>query len=334
MTIRRVACLPLALAIVVGCDAPAGGRWPRQGVGDQGDANPPATVVTAGDLRLLASVERETYLVGEPVYLILRLENTGRQARLVFGSLDPSDGAVEIVVSGRDTREQRFVPLVEADHDDSIMVELVPGRPLGVVAPVFFGANGWTFPAPGAYSLTATYRTSAGDAQSMEVRSAAVNIEVRASGDGSGEFLVGQSTASIEAGKFLTWQAGDHLAAGREHLENLLRRYPRSELTHYVRSAFSRSYATRFMDYRTRQVRPPNCEIALEHLRTVVDGRLPGYVRMQNALTRARCAARAGNGAAARDAIREAREIARELPEYRGIITQMEELERNLGRPR
>ena len=131
MNIPTTAWLPLGLALVVGCDTPAGGRWPREGVADGRKANPPATVVTATNLRLQASVERDAYVVGEPVYLILRLENTGNQAQRVFGSLDPGDGAVEILVTGPDRREQRFVPLVETDQDSSIMVELAPAGSLG-----------------------------------------------------------------------------------------------------------------------------------------------------------------------------------------------------------
>jgi len=333
MRMPKPAWLPLGLALLVGCDTPAGGKWPRQGVADRDKANPPAAVVTATDLRLQASVERDGYVVGEPIYLILRLENAGNQAQRVFGSLDPGDGAVEVLLTGPDGRERRLVPLVETDQDSSIMVELAPGASLGAAASVFFGADGWTFPAPGSHRLTAVYRTPAG-AQVREARSAALELRIGASADGSGEFLADGSAASLEAGKFLTWQAGDHLTAGRDRLENLLTRYPGSDLTHYVRSALSRSHATPFTDYRTREVRPANCELALEHLRTVVAERLPAYLRAQNALIRARCAARGQNTAAARAAIRDARQIAGDLPEYRGILRQIEELERNLATPR
>src|SRR5688500_15257208 len=145
----------MALITLAGCDTPAGGRWPQQGGADRDKAKPPGTVVKSPDLRLQTSVERDSYVLGEPVYLLLRLENTGAQTQRVFGGLDPTDGAVEILVSGGDRREQHFVPLVEADHDESIMVELSPGRPLGAVAPIFFGANGWTFPSTGTYTVTA-----------------------------------------------------------------------------------------------------------------------------------------------------------------------------------
>jgi hypothetical protein len=330
MTIQGLACL-LALAIVAACEAPAGGAWPRQGVADRKEAKPSATAVTASDLRLHASVERDSFLVGEPVYLELRLENTGRQSHRVFGSLDPSDGAVEVLVMDPNGREHHFVPLVETEQDESIMVDLGPSAAVGAVAPVFFGANGWTFPSPGRYGVTAVYRTKARDAQVMEVRSAVLNVEVRASADGAGEFLAGGSPPSLEAGKFLTWQAGDHLTAGRAHLENLLTRYPRSDLTHYALSALSRSEGTRFLDYRSRTVRAPNCELALARLRGVVDERLPGYVRMQNALTRARCAVRARDIAGARAAIGDVRGMAGERPEYQGLVAQATELERSLS---
>ena len=330
MQTRISAWLPLVVALVAACDTPAGGRWPREGVADPDKARPPATVVTAPDLTLRAFVERDTFVVGEPVYLILRLVNTGTAAQRVFGSLDPSDGAVEITISGPEGRAARFAPLVEADHDSSIVVELAAGDSLGAVAPVFFGANGWTFPAPGTYSLTASYRT-AGGGQLRETKAAAVNVHVRANGDGAGEFLVGTGAASLEAGKFLAWQSGDHLTAGREHLTNLLTRYPRSDLAHYVRSALAHSYGTRFMNYQTRAVRPPDCQLALEQLRAVSDDRLPGFLRLRNAMTRARCAVRGGDGAGARREIQQARQVAGTAPEYRAILTQLADLERALG---
>lgn len=326
------AWLPLAVCVLIGCEAPAGGRWPHEGVAEADRANAPATAVTATDLRLTASTELQSYILGEPVYLLLRLENIGDASQRVFGSLDPSDGAVEILVSGAEAREQRFVPLVETDQDSGIMVDLAGADSLGAVAPVFFGANGWTFPTPGTYTLTAIYRTP-GTPQPLESRSAPVSIEVQASADGSGEFLVSEGNASAEAGKFLVWQAGDHLTEGRAHLEALLGRYPRSDLSHYVRSAFARSYGSRFMDYRTRQVRPPNCELALEHLRAIVETRLPPFVRAQNALIRARCAARGQDNAAAAAALQQARQITAGRVEYRGILGLIEELERNLARP-
>jgi hypothetical protein len=331
--IRNRAWLPLAIAFLAGCTTPAGGKWPAEGAADRGKASPPAKVTAAADLRLQASFERDSYLLGEPVYLLLRLENSGAQARRVFGSLNPSDRQLEVIVGGPDKRERRFVPLVEADHDQSIMVQLAPGATLGAVAPVFFGAEGWTFPTPGRYVVTATYRTGAGKGEVVEARSAPVGVEVRSTGDGAGEFLVGTTASSLEAGKFLAWQAGDHLAAGREHLESLIQRYPRSELSHYARSALSRSYGRRFTDYRTRQVRAPDCKLALEYLRLVAEERLPGYVRMQNALTRARCAARAQDNAAARAAIQDAHRLAGDRPEYRGLAAQAQELERTLGKP-
>jgi hypothetical protein len=322
----------LVLAVAASCDTPAGGRWPGERGADPAQAPPAAAVVRAQDLRLDASVEREAYVVGEPVYLILRLENTGTDGRRVFGSLDPSDGAVDVVI-GDATGERVFVPLVEVHHDEGIMVDLVPGQPLGAVTPVFFGGAGWTFPEPGSYQVTAIYRTPGEDGRLLETRSAPVEIVVQRSTDGSGEFLVASSDASFGAGKFLAWQSGDHLAAGQQHLERLLREYPASALTPYVRSAFGHSLGRRFLDYRSREVRPPDCERALAHLGAAVDETLPAYIRIQNALTRARCAARGRDGAAARAAIGAALAAAGERPEYGALRARAVELQQNLNAP-
>jgi hypothetical protein len=118
------------------------------------------------------------------------------------------------------------------------------------------------------------------------------------------------------------------LEAGRRHLEALLERWPRSPLADFVHAAFARSYGRRFADYREQRVREPDCARALEHLRRVAEDRLPEYIRLQNALTRARCAIRDGDRDAALAHIKRAKAIGRNRPEYRGVMPRNDELER------
>ncbi|MCI0353295.1 MAG: hypothetical protein L0Z53_28075, partial [Acidobacteriales bacterium] len=257
-------------------------------------------------------------------------KNSGAQAQRLVGSVDPVDGATEVLITGPDKRQVKFVPLVEADHDEGIFVELAAGDSLGAVVPVFFGANGWTFASPGRYELVAAYHSPGGKGEMKAVKSATLSIEIKASADGSGEFLIGKKDpVSYEAGKFLVWQAGDHLVRGREHLEILISRWQGSPIADYVHSAFARSYGNRFMDYRKRQVRPPDCGKAMEHLGRASDDRLPHYLRLQNGLTRMRCALREGKKESAQAEITKARELAANRPEFRGILRRFDELGRN-----
>lgn len=331
---KPICLLLLCVGFAAGCTTPAGGKWPPRGVVSPRSANPPASAVPAEGLLLQVATERDSYILGEPVYLMLQLNNIGPRPQRVVGSLDPVDGAIEILVRPPDARPIHFVPLVEADHDEGIFVELAPQGSLGGVVPVFFGGNGWTFSSPGEYQLTAVYHSPSGEKMMMEAKSAALTLVIEPSADGAGEFLVGKGQqASNEAGKFLTWQAGDHLIAGRDHLQTVLVRWPESPLIHYVHSAFARSYSNRFADYRTRSIRPPDCARALDHLRQVADDRLPAYLRYQNAMTRARCAWRDGDQKGAQAALDYARGIVGDHPEYRSLRTQLDELEAHLNQP-
>ncbi len=201
MNTRLISALVLIGALLLaGCTAPAGGTWPRSGVMSPGSANPTAQPVPADTLRLTAEFERRLYVVGEPVYLTARLANTGSRPQRVIGSLDPSDGAVDIMVSLPNGEHRHFAPLGEADNDESIFVSLAPGEVLGGIVPIFFGASGWTFAEPGIYTITATYRSPTGLGQIQETGTPAVTIEVQPSVAGN-SLIQDDRQVAVEAGQ-------------------------------------------------------------------------------------------------------------------------------------
>ena len=123
MISNKLLILPVvATAILAGCTAPAGGRWPREGVASISSANSPLQVRPAEGLLLSAAAERTEYLVGEPIYLSLKLQNTGLQSRRVVGSLDPGDRAASVLVTKPGGQQRTFVPLAVVDSDEGIMM--------------------------------------------------------------------------------------------------------------------------------------------------------------------------------------------------------------------
>lgn len=332
---KQLICLAfLVIPFAYGCSTPAGGRWPREGVVSPDEASAPAQIVPGKNLLLSLAVDRNDYFLGELVYVTLLLENTEKEPHTVFGSLDPTDGAVSIIIKKPDGRQTPFAPLGEADNDASILIDLPPSGVLGRKVAVFFDANGWTFTTPGKYELTAVYRWPISQNKFAETISSSVSIEISSSNDGSGEFLIGhQDKPSLEAGKFLTWQAGDHLVEGHAHLETLLERWPKSPLSDFVLSAFARSYSKSFRNYVKGEVRPPDCTLALDHLGRVTGGRLPANLQIQNALTRSRCAAKDRRFSSAARHLQQARRIAGDRPEYLGILRRVQEMEKGIGQP-
>lgn len=324
----RFAGSVLLTAVLTACTTPAGGPLVGRGVVSPDDAKPATQSVPAEHLRLEIVLDREVYALGEPIYLTLRLHNSGSDTLRVIGSLDPTDGAVDVLVEGPGERQETFVPLVEADHDEGIFENLGPGAVLGTVVPIFFGADGWTFDEPGRFEVTAIYKTPGERGRTLRTVSTAIALEVRSSSIGAR--LVGEAQRSLEAGKFLTWQSGDHLEQGRALLEQALEAEDQSPLSDYIHSAFARSLGEPFADYRAGRVRPPDCQQALNRLVQVTNDRLHVYVRMQNAVIRAKCAFRTNDREAAGRYLKEARGMAEGKPEYRGLLLRIDELQGRL----
>lgn len=311
-------------AALTACTTPAGGPLLRRGVVPPGRAEPPSQPMPTEDLDLQIALGGDSYSLGEPVYLTLRLRNTGSESLRVFGSLDPTDGATEVLVRLAGAPWSSFVPLVEVDNDDGIFTSLDVGEVLGNVAAIFFGAPGWTFAEPGDYQVKAIFQTSGSDGRTLQVTSPTLELEIRPSA--AGTLLVGSDLASVEAGKFLTWRAGDHLEAGQALLRQVLETDERSPLSDHIHSAFAHSQGEAFSDYRQGRVRAPDCDRAIAHLDAVVSDRLPEHVRLENTIMRGKCASRHGAPGAARRYFDEAREMARGKPEYRGTRARIDRL--------
>ena len=331
MTFRHIPALAAIAALAVAaCTAPVGGPWPREGVVSPSSANRPVQVVQADALRLSVDSERRLYVVGEPVYVTLRLSNSGARSQRVIGSLDPSDGAVDIYVTGPDGRRRDFVPLTEADNGEGIFVDLAPGETIGGIVPVFYGGTGWTFTEPGAYAVTATFQSPDGQGRFQESAAPALTVEIRESAAGAG-LIGGDQAVASEAGKFLTWQSGDHLGRGQEALRTLASRTPDSPIAAYAHAAFARSFGEPFANYRTQQVRPADCRQALRSLALVDDSRIVDNVRFQLAIVEARCAANGNDINTAVRRVEDARNIAGNRPEFRGLLNRLRPLQEYLG---
>ncbi len=327
-------CLILVALVtlaVSGCTTPVGGRWPAKGVVSPSDAPPAATGVHDDKLVISVIPERSHYLVGEPVYVAIRLRNSGDRVEWVIDSLYPEDGGVELVITGPDGRAVPFVPYGEADHDTESNTSLSPAQTIGNMVPIFFGGNGWTFREPGTYRIVAYFQLAAEKGKVRESKSAPATIEIVSSSQGTA--LVAEAApVSQEVGKFLLWQAGDHLEKGQARLHALLDREPDSPLTSYARFALGRSLSEPFMDYRRKTVRAPDCAAALAHFSKVNNQHVTDYVRVQLAIAKGRCAAFEKDRKSAIPYFSAAQEIMADRPEYRSIKTRVADHVKHLAR--
>lgn len=326
---RFLALALIAPTFLVGCTAPNGGAWPRQGVVSPSDARPAAQVVAAEGLTVSIATERTDFQIGEPIYLTLVLENSGQQSRRVVGSLDPIDGAVSIQIAAPDGKRWTFGPLAVADNDESIFQQLEPGTRIGGIVPIFFGAKGWTFTEPGQYVLTVRYQTPDIEGRVGETRSKPLNIDIHSSSVGD-DLVGGDHQASVETGKFLTWQAGDHLLKGLGRLRTLMEKSSDSPLSSYAHAAFGHSLGEPFANYLEGKVRPKNCDLAMSHIESVVSTHVPDYIRLQNSITGASCALSRQDWRGAKRYLDQAKEFSGDRVEYRGIMERVLKFERYL----
>lgn len=330
MLANRLFALALIVPVfLVGCTTPNGGTWPRQGMISPSDARPVAQVVANEGLAVSMVTQGTEFQIGEPVYLALTLENIGQQSRRVIGSLDPIDGAISIQIAAPDGKRWKFVPLVEADSDEGIFQQLDAGKRIGGIVPIFFGAKGWTFTEPGQYIVTVRYQTPDLRGSVGETRSEPLTIDIHSSSVGD-ELVGGDHQTSVETGKFLTWQAGDHLVKGQDRLRTLMEKSSDSPLSSYAHAAFGHSLGEPFANYLKGKVRPRNCDLAMSHIESVVSTHVPDYIRLQNSITGASCALSSQNWRNAQSFLDRAREISGDRAEYRGIMKRVLKFERYL----
>lgn len=322
---RTALALALSAAILAACTAPAGGPWPREGVADIASAVRPATLAPGTGLTIAIAPMKPVVELGEPVYVAVRVTNSGAEPRHVAGYLTPGDGLVDIVIEGPGGRRE-FRPLGESDFGADAGVTLAPGETRADVAAVFFGADGWTFGAPGSYRLGAELLVPDGQGRFAVFRAEPVALEVIDVPAGRA-FLAAEGVPAAEAGKYLLWRSGDHLVAGLGHLGAVAERHPGSAVAAYYRAARINALSEPFANYLKGEVRPADCRAAAAVPDAGLAEILPENLIVDAALDRARCKAGQGDRRGALSDLKDARARASERPELAELARRAAEME-------
>lgn len=321
----------LGAMVTAGCQsAPASATGQRNGMleEEQQQARDP---IDQSGLTLALSSTKRSYVLGEPVYVSVELRNDGDQPFEIFPYLEPGEGVMSVDVTKPDGSRFRFLPMGEADSDADL-ISIEPGESHGTVFQVFFGGAGWTFGEPGRYTLHAIYQKHGGSSRAV-IMAEPIEISIGTDEIEVGRYLLsGDEDVLLETGKFLVWQAGDHLRKGQARLLNLVDRAPDSIVATYAEFAMGKSLSDNFSDYSVNRVRPADCDAAERHFDNVDLVILPDNLKIQLHLARARCALRSRRPDDARERLTEAQAISRDRPEYWFLAGQYERLERAIGR--
>ena len=311
---------------LTGCTINPSGIEAEGKVVSPGKAKPSMTQVETKEFTFTSKPEKATYQLGEPVYMTFKLLNNTDKTKRVISDLEPSIGAVSLKIKGNNDKDQiEFIPFVEFDFDENVFAYLKRNESVLSIAPIFFGGKGWTFNKPGTYSVNAFY-SAVNEKGELEVTSAPV-VQIVISDKESQIISIDNeiNSASWEAGKFLLWQAGDHLQKGQEVLSAILSRNPESLMAAYTHSAFAHSFSDNFMDYRKKEVRKADCNRVQEHLSKVGSG-VSEYVLVQNAMSSLRCAAREEDAKRVDQSFQTISRITNGKQEYSAILERAAEL--------
>lgn len=211
-------------------------------------------------LYLRTRPERTLFQFAEPIRIELKLKNQAQTPIGVPTMLSPEFGLIEIYI--RDPKQQlrRYRPLFRLCGESQTM-ELPPGEKLYESVFLSYGADGFYFQEPGEYWLWATYR-----AGEWQLRSNALRIRV-AFPQSSAEEEIALRTFGHEQGHVLYMQGATHLKSGNEQLQEVVERFPDTNLAQHIHLCFGHSQAREFKDLVAGQIRPARPEAAVQELR-------------------------------------------------------------------
>lgn len=174
---------------------------------------PPPELERADNLCLNLAPSRSEVLLGEPVLLIVGLENCSTTAIQARKLLAIEYGLLSVRVLPPSGEEFIYAPPVRKDGRGTRTVELAPGEMLVEDIAVYFGRDGWLLGETGVYRFQASYPVDVG-----EVVSTPVEIRVREPDTEAG-YRAAKSFMADRVARYFYLGGGEE--AGVEALEEL-----------------------------------------------------------------------------------------------------------------
>ena len=126
---------------------------------EQADRFELTAALVSEDWCLEIEPSRAHVLLGEPIVLVVRLENCSSETQRIQDLLAPEYGFLSVLVArpGAEEEEQ-YVPAVRRDGRGTPSIELVSGEASVVTVPIYYSRDGWFLEDVGTYAIRAEYR--------------------------------------------------------------------------------------------------------------------------------------------------------------------------------
>lgn len=230
------------------------------------------------NLSIKLSSEKNTFLLGEPVVVLVEVTNRSATPFRLVGGVEPEFDMLHYQITNPDGTTGDFSPLYVADTDKVITLE--KNQSHYGVARVFYGGNGYTFTKPGNYKITARYKNFRSNTLQITVAEPSSDAELE-----QARLILDNN----EVGLFLMLEGGDELKQAHQVRKELETRYPNSLLVAYLKYAQGKNLSVPARNFVSKQPRKADLNQAVELLSGVVESSILTYYRVKTAATLATC---------------------------------------------
>ncbi|UVW29435.1 hypothetical protein [Massilia sp. H6] len=182
-------------------------------------------------LRLDISTHQNSFALGEPVVLELRLRATDTRGRRAHTWLHPNHGLVHIVISKPGGAVVAYEPLIDHLVGDRQSV-LGADDTIQESAYIGFGKGGFYFEQPGQYRVRAAYSALDGSQVLSDILTVRVRYPVSPADDTLADLFMGDDQGAL---LYLLGSDSQSLRSGNAAFDEVLDRYGEHPLANYAR---------------------------------------------------------------------------------------------------
>ncbi|MEU1406031.1 hypothetical protein ABZ471_27360 [Streptomyces sp. NPDC005728] len=215
---------------------------------------------------------KETFRLGEPVVVELKLATSDLRGCTTFSRLHPKDGYVNIAIRPPSGQVKAYRPALIrcADGDDQTVLDTA--RPaIYDSAYIGYGRDGLYFQQPGRYQLRAQYCAADGSRVISQVHQLTVRAPHSDEDENVADLMLGDEQGTLF---YLLGSRSESLTSGNEALGQVLERYSDHPLAVYPRLVKGFNAARDFKDLtadKTLRIRCGNPDESISELNRVVN---------------------------------------------------------------